>query len=194
MYTPSTFRIDDQNEIEQFIHANAFGTLTSIIDGKLFATHLPFSYDRDTQCLHAHMAKANPQWKGIKGQEVLVVLQGEHAYISPSLYENGGVPTWNYQSVHLYGKVNTFDDSDRLEKTIRELTNKYEAMRPEPCEPMYSPKLVDAIIGLEIQITEIECKYKVSQNRPQGDRENVLQAMREQNFTQIVRAMEWVER
>jgi transcriptional regulator len=93
MYIPKHFEISDETEISKFIEANSFGQLISLIDTAIVSTHIPFFFDTESRVLLGHMAKANPQWQQIQKQKVLVTLQGEHAYVSPSWYESAGVPT-----------------------------------------------------------------------------------------------------
>src|ERR1700677_1757380 len=100
MYIPTAFAESDPTKLHDFIEQHSFGLLVSQVDGQLFASHLPFLLERTTGshgCLVGHMARANPQWKQITGQNSLVVFSGPHAYISPTWYESEQVvPTWNY--------------------------------------------------------------------------------------------------
>ena len=101
MYIPEHFAVTDTSEVFAFIEANAFGQLVSNVDGRLFATHMPFLLSEDKSRLLGHVARQNPQHLALEGQECLVILQGPHGYISPSWYNTPGVPTWNYQVVRL---------------------------------------------------------------------------------------------
>ena len=177
MYIPRHFEVTDKREILAFIAANAFGQLVSRVGGRLFSTHLPFLLDERGSTLLAHVAKQNPQHQEIHGQEALVTFQGPHAYISPSWYEGPGVPTWNYQAVHVYGRCEVFDDSTRLAKLVAALTGKYEQGFTEPWFPQYPQGMLGAIVGIEITIDELQCKYKLSQNRPAGDRQQVIRKL-----------------
>ena len=105
MYIPKHFNVSDKEEILAFIKGNSFGQLISLVEGKLFSSHIPFLFRGENQSLLCHVAKNNPQWENIEGQEVLITFQGPHDYVSPSWYSSPGVPTWNYQSVHIYGKT-----------------------------------------------------------------------------------------
>lgn len=127
--------------------------------------------------LRAHLAKANPQWKDIQSEEVLVTFQGPHDYISPSWYRDPGVPTWNYQAVHVYGRCRTFHDAETLHNVVIELTQRYEANFPQPWQPEYKEGMLRGITGLEIEITDIQCIYKLSQNRSEADRAQVIQQL-----------------
>ena len=110
MYIPKHFEITDKTEVSKFIKANSFGQLISVIDTAIVSTHVPFLFDAESRVLMCHIAKANPQWQQIQKQKVLVTLQGEHAYVSPNWYESAGVPTWNYQAVHIEGIAESFTD------------------------------------------------------------------------------------
>src|SRR6476620_10303297 len=109
MYLPKSFQIEDLGELHAFILAHNFASLITQHQGAPFATHLPFLLDAERGphgTLLAHMARANPQWRGFaSGQPALVIFQGPHTYISPSWYEPiaPSVPTWNYATVHAYG-------------------------------------------------------------------------------------------
>ncbi len=173
MYIPKHFEISDANVIDGFIEANSFGQLASLHDGTITASHLPFLYVEQDRKLIGHLARANPQWQQIDGQKVLVVLQGEHAYVSPSWYESKGVPTWNYQAVHIEGMAQAFTDEERLKRLVDSLTAQNEAGYPQPWKPDYAATMLRGIVGIEIAITSVRCKFKVSQNRSKEDQKNV---------------------
>lgn len=105
MYIPKYFEVTDFNEIEKSIQSNSFGTLVTTNDGKPIATHLPLMLHKkeDDYYITGHFAYANSQWKMLAENQVLVMYQGPHAYISSSWYQAENVPTWNYQAVHIYG-------------------------------------------------------------------------------------------
>ena len=121
MYVPKHFEVTDEDEIFAFIEANAFGQLVSVLGDRPFATYMPFLVSADRKTLLGHVAKQNPQHSEIDGQEVLITLQGPHDYISPSWYSSPGVPTWNYQAAHIYGKCSVFDEPGRLRKVVERL-------------------------------------------------------------------------
>src|SRR5690606_4640395 len=99
--------------------------------------------------LLTHLAKQNPQWETIDSQEALIVFSGPHAYISPQWFPSPGVPTWNYQAVHIYGTCATFTDPDRLITLVETLTEKYEKNFEQPWKPAYNEKLLEMIVGVE---------------------------------------------
>ena len=173
MYRPHPFAIDDPSEILRFITANAFGQLLSIDSGRIVSSYLPWHYDSQARTLRGHLAHNNPQLESIAGSEVLVTLEGPHGYISPRWYTKGGVPTWNYQAVHLTGRATTFTEPTRLAELVATLSAHYEAQFPEPWQPSYPPSMLKAIVGVEIDVTDIQAKYKLSQNRTRDEVEQV---------------------
>src|SRR3981189_1385300 len=142
------------------------------------ATHLPFLLDAGRGpygTLMAHMARANLQWKTFNGeQEALVIFQGPHAYISPSWYEvELSVPTWNYAAVHAYGILEIIEDNAVLYDLLKALIQTHEARFERPWDFQlpddYLQKMMRGIVGFEIQITRLEGKFKMSQNRTAGE-------------------------
>ncbi len=177
MYTPQDFEVIDKEELLAFIKVNAFGQLISLVDSHLFSSHIPFLLNADEQSLICHVAKRNPQWESIETQEVLITFQGSHDYISPSWYESGGVPTWNYQAVHVYGKPKLITEPEKLKVIVEELTDEYESAFENPWNPEYKESLLNMIVGIQINITEIQGKYKLSQNRPKNDQLKVIEEL-----------------
>lgn len=189
MYSPTHFEITDQAEIFAFIQANAFGQLISSNNGRLFSTHTPFLFDEGQSTLFGHLAKQNPQHLDIEGQEVLVTLEGPHDYISPSWYATRGIPTWNYQTAHIYGVCKRINDPVKISGIIHALTAKYEAAFASPWQPDYSPAMLGGIVGVEISITQIQCKFKLSQNRSLQDRTQVIEQLEQRGSLPLARAM-----
>ena len=185
MYLPTDFEETDPQRIAALIEANPFGMLITTADGAPFVTHLPFLYEvaDDTQGrLLGHVAKANPQWRHFAaGQEVLTVFQGPHAYVSPAWYASPGVPTWNYAVVHLRGRPRLIESAAALEALLERLTHAHEAAQTEPWKANLNGKrrdqLFNMIVGFEIEVTEIQAKFKLSQNRSVTDRQRVIQAL-----------------
>ncbi|MCA1055561.1 FMN-binding negative transcriptional regulator [Rossellomorea aquimaris] len=169
MYIPKEFTLTDRETIFKIIEENSFATLISQLDGRPWATHLPLELSVDRTSLRGHFAKANPQWHEAFDQEILVVFGGAHAYISPSWYESDQtVPTWNYVSVHVYGKIMPLTDDADITDVLSSLVKKYE----KPDSPYSLDKVSDrirsglqkGIVPFEITITSIEAKAKLSQN------------------------------
>jgi transcriptional regulator len=186
MYIPKAFREDDINMLRAFMRAYSFATLVTQQDGIPFASHLPFLLDTEHGSygtLLAHMARANPQWHVLDGsQEVLIIFQGLHAYISPSWYEvELSVPTWNYAAVHAYGLPRLIEEKAALYDLLKTLVQTHEAQfeKPWPFQlpGEYVQKMIQGIVGFEIQITRLEGKFKLSQNRTASERETVIAAL-----------------
>jgi len=185
MYLPEHFEETNPERIAALIEGNAFGMLVTAPDGVPFASHLPFIFERAADSkgkLLCHMARANPQWQHFSScGEVLVVFQGPHAYISPSWYASPGVPTWNYAVAHLRGKPRLVEDESELETLLERLTHVYESHMPSPWKSNLAgerrAKLLNMIVGFEIEVTDIQAKFKLSQNRPPEDRQRVAEKL-----------------
>jgi transcriptional regulator len=178
MYTPVAFRIDDRRKIARLIKQNSFGTLVTHDGQSSVATHLPFLFhDRDGEhgILVGHMARANPQWRHFRSeQEVLVIFQGPHAYISPAWYQTPvEVPTWNYAAVHVYGTPALIEDHQRLGALLEDTIATYEAEQAQPwagdLPNEFRDQQMKGIVGFEIPIARIEGKFKLGQNRSPED-------------------------
>jgi transcriptional regulator len=187
MYVPKYFKQEDLDSIQQLIESNGFGILVSQLEGKLWATHIPMELERvDNQFyLFGHISKANKQFNGfMDDQEVMVIFQGAHAYISSSWYNHENVPTWNYEAVHLYGNVKKIV-GDALKAKLAGLIDKYEKSSKNPVSmDKLSPEFVDkemrGIIGFEIRVTEIQGASKLSQNRDDENQERIIKGLEEQ--------------
>lgn len=150
---------------------------------------MPFLLSGDRSKLVGHFAKQNPQHAELENQEVLVTLQGPHGYISPSWYESFGVRTWNYQAVHIYGVCTLFDSHKKLKELVDSLTDNYESFFPAPWQPEYKALMLDVIIGVEITINNIQCKYKLSQNRSAQEKEQIAEQLENMGSHELARAM-----
>ena len=190
MYVNSINRWEDEPEIISFIQKNAFATLITQENGRSLATHLPFVLDQNESgkaIISGHIAKANAQWKTIPEQgEVLVMFQGPHAYISSSWYNHENVPTWNYLAVHVYGKIRLIEGEELLNH-LKKLVHTYEEDRPnrvsvEEMSGAYLESQIRALVGFEIQITEVQASAKLSQNRDQTNFENIITELSKSNL------------
>ncbi|MFC5775594.1 FMN-binding negative transcriptional regulator [Ectobacillus antri] len=182
MYIPKSFRITEQREMYDIIHAYSFAVMFSTHADKPVATHLPLLLDEENNCLRGHIARGNPQWRELDGQEVLVVFQGPHCYISPSWYETQDtVPTWNYLAVHVYGTFTIVEDNERIQSGLAALVDKYETgdyhFHNVPTD--YIEDLKKGIVNFEIPITSIEGKAKLSQNHSSERKQRVIAALEE---------------
>ena len=176
MYIPKHFKEADNERLGQLIEDYSFGLLVTVNESRPCCSHLPFLFEGDQ--LLFHLAKVNPQVQQLEAsEEVLAVFGGPHAYVSPSWYETSGVPTWNYAAVHVYGKPTAIEDENRLRALVDSLTAHNEAGESEPWEPNYDVSMLNGIVGFEIAISEIQGKFKMSQNRPPKDRVNVAEQL-----------------
>jgi transcriptional regulator len=194
MYQPLHFR-EDRHEIQHaLIRAHPLGLLITSGPGGLLANPIPFLVDAETSergTLRAHLARANPQLAELAAvEECLVVFQGAQHYITPSFYETKRetgkvVPTWNYITVHAWGRPRVMDDAAWVRRQIEDLTAHNEQTRAVAWKVSDAPDAfvaaqVGAIVGLEIPIARIEGKWKVSQNRPAADQAGVAAGLRGQ--------------
>jgi transcriptional regulator len=187
VYVPASFAETDKARLHEFMGRYSFAVLTSIGEHGLVASHLPLILVAEGGPhghLLGHMARANPQWRDVRG-EVMVVYSGPHAYVSPSWYEEGGtVPTWNYAAVHAYGIFHLVEDRPSLLEILRRSVATYEGSRPNPWPFDESAPHVDgmlkSIVGFRIEITRLEGKWKLSQNQSETRRERVIRALSEQ--------------
>jgi transcriptional regulator len=195
MYIPKHFREDDLNTLHSLMRTYSFATLITQHEGIPLATHLPFILDTERGpygTLLAHMARPNPQWHDFTGgQEALVIFQGPHAYVSPSWYEvELSVPTWNYAAVHAYGIPNIIEDGEELYQLLKVLIETHESQFENPwpfqLPDDYLQKMMRGIVAFEIEITHLEGKFKMSQNRTASERENVIAALQDSPDTQPV--------
>lgn len=189
MYIPKRFEIADSEEIFAFIRANAFGQLISSCQGELLATHMPFLIGDDQATMLGHIARKNPQWSMLDGERVLITLQGPHDYISPTWYSASEVPTWNYQAVHIYGDCQVFHEPERLKDIVETLSSQYESSLGNTWDDEYNPSMLQAIVGLDIKITDIQCKYKMSQERPAQDQKNIADQLDNVGSHALAKAM-----
>lgn len=179
MYIPKYFKIDDEKVIYDFIEKYGFATLFSQHQGEPCATHLPLMLKESENALYGHFARPNEQWKDAENQQVLAVFQGPHCYISPTWYETTkAVPTWNYVSIHLYGKMEIIEDRDVIFNSLNDLVNKYEspdsAYNLNNVDPSYIEAMNKGIVPFKIKITKIDAKAKLSQNHPVERQELII--------------------
>jgi transcriptional regulator len=187
MYNPSHFVESNPQTLREFIARHSFATLVSHRDDGPIASHLPLLFDAQGGPhgrLLGHMARANDQWRSASGQRVLAIFHGPHAYISPTWYAaEDVVPTWNYVVVHVTGTLRLVDDRERLLEIICRTVETYESPQPKPWsldaqDAAFIDKLLGAVVGFEIDIEQIEGKWKLNQNHPAERREKVIRALR----------------
>ncbi len=213
MYVPGYFA-PDEALVDELLRNHGAADLVTQTERGLVATMLPFIYvppaDSDTGlsdtgepqlgALHGHLARNNDQWKlGCSG-EALAIVRGPDAYITPRWYaskvEHGRVvPTWNYVTAHVYGRLVVHDDRGWTEDLVRRLTAKHEAGREHPWSVDDAPRpfiegQLRAIVGVELEITRIEAKAKLSQNRPPADVDGVIAGLRQLGDNDMADAVE----
>jgi transcriptional regulator len=192
MYLPKHFEETRTEVLHQLVDAHPLGALVTVTAHGLEANHLPFAIASKPEpfgTLRGHIARANPLWRECAtGAQALVIFQDAESYISPSWYptktESGEVvPTWNYAVVHAYGTLRFIDDRSWLRALVEYLTNRHEGNRSQPWKVTDAPaafidRQLGAIVGVEITLTRLIGKWKVSQNRPIRDREGVVEGLR----------------
>ncbi|WP_343619857.1 FMN-binding negative transcriptional regulator [Acinetobacter proteolyticus] len=206
MYLPEIFEEKDLEKLYQLIQDYPFATLISHSAEGLEANHLPFHLLRDehsqTPTLIAHIAKNNPLHTQIEnGAVVLIIFQGEQAYISPNWYpskqqqHHRHVPTWNYQVVHVKGSINFLHDEKSLRGILARLTRTHEAKQTMPWKMSDAPseyiaQELQGIVGIEIPISQITGKFKLSQNREKPDALGVVDGLQQQGESRLANAVQ----
>lgn len=179
MYIPKHFEQNDRKKSIAFMEAYNFAIVVSVKEQLPLATHLPFVLEEREKelILISHMSKANEQWKTFSGKEVLVIFSEPHAYISPSLYEKQqNVPTWNYVAVHAYGKINILNSTEQKLDVLHKQMQTFEAGYIEQfktLEQKYIDGLLNGIVAFEINVTKLQSKEKLSQNKSTTEKQNI---------------------
>jgi transcriptional regulator len=188
MYMPKLFEEEDLATLHGLMRDYSFATLVTQHDGAPFATHLPLVLAADEGpygTLYGHIARANPQWQDFdETQEVLVIFQGPHTYVSPSWYEvELSVPTWNYTAVHAYGTPCLVTDYEAFYALLDTLVRTHESQFARPwlfqLPEDYVRKMMQGIVGFTIRITRLQGKWKLSQNRSATDQQNVAATLQQ---------------
>jgi transcriptional regulator len=187
MYIPKVFEIKNRVELFKFIEQWSFGNLVTTYGGELFVNHVPFVIDKSQNKLYGHLAIKNPQLALLeKADDLAVVFNGANCYISPSWYVSQEmVPTWNFETVHVSGKARLVDNNALL-AILEKLTEKHERQfenlwKMDKLSDSKLSVMMKMIVGFEIDITSIEGKSKLSQNRSAEDRAGVISGLRTQN-------------
>lgn len=182
MYIPTHFNVEDRNEIMEFIQKNSFGILASVQNEKITASHLPMvlTQSEGEVLIEGHVAKGNLQWHDFeKNENVILIFQGDHGYVSPLLYQSKeSVPTWNYMAVHVYGKIKIQHESKDKIVSLEKMIMQYEPEYFEQWKSLsgeYKQKMLGGIVAFVVRVETMEGKFKLSQNRPEHDREKVTQ-------------------
>ncbi len=192
MYIPKYFDEPRVDVLHELMRARPLSTLVTVAGDGLNANHIPLLLSAEPApygTLRGHVARSNPIWSDRADEaEVLAIFHGPDAYISPSWYatkaETGKVvPTWNYAVAHAYGTLRIIEDAKWLRDHLGTLSATHEASLPEPWQlddapREYTDKLITAIVGIEIEITRLSGKWKVSQNHPAKNRAGVVDGLR----------------
>lgn len=194
MHIPAHFRVTDRSIIERFIRTNSFATLVTSNESFPMATHIPIELEVNANgktVLWGHMSRANAQWKTFASYpDVLAIfLSPVNRYISSSWYNFPEVPTWNYLSAQVSGRIKVTDDDTSWEM-VRRLTEKYERDSENPVVMENLPpdvlKQMKGIVGFEIEIIHMEASFKLSQNRDDVNFENIISNLRATNDPQSI--------
>ena len=203
MYIPAHFAENDPEQLHRIMREHPLGTLVTHSDEGLDADHLPFEFDASVGehgQLIAHVARANPVWQRCPtGTPVMVVFRGAESYISPNWYPSKHethrlVPTWNYEVVHAHGVLTIRDDERFVRRVVALLTRKHEAAEPKPWKmgdssPEFINGMLQNIVGIEIAITSLVGKRKLSQNRETRDLAGAADALQARGATELAELM-----
>ena len=187
MYLPEHFKETRPEVLLELIQKNALGSLITYSDDGLDANHLPFEYDQKTHSLWAHIAKENDLYQLLKHpQQSLVIFKVNDAYVSPNWYlgkaeHHRVVPTWNYAVVHVHGTASLIEDEKTLRGVLARLTRHHEADQTKPWRMSDAPQdyiqdQLSKIVAIQIKITDLIGKLKLSQNRSNADKDSVAAA------------------
>ncbi|WP_353237095.1 FMN-binding negative transcriptional regulator [Limnohabitans sp.] len=203
MYIPAHFLIQNPPELHTIIREHPLGALVTSGPDGLDANHIPFEFDASQGAhglLTAHVARANPVWQQCQdGADVLVIFRGNESYISPNWYPSKHethrqVPTWNYEVVHVHGRLTVMDEERFVRGVVARLTREHEASEPRPWKmgdspPDYIAQMLKAVVGIQVEIQRIEGKAKLSQNREARDRLNAADTLLAKGAEALGKAM-----
>jgi transcriptional regulator len=202
VYVPEHFAMGDP-AVRELLDRHGAGDLVTATSQGLLVTFLPFVFDVSLGAhgaLLGHVARNNEQWRHTPAGDALVILRGPDAYVTPTWYpsksEHGRVvPTWNYVTAHVYGELVVHDDVEWVGDLVRWLTEKHEAGRPRPwavddAPPAFVAGQLRAVVGLELRISRIEAKAKLSQNRPAADIDGVVEGTHGQGDGELADAVQ----
>ncbi|MFT4671995.1 MAG: transcriptional regulator [Arenicella sp.] len=207
MHNPSPFKQQDDQQLKGFIAQYPLATLVSINSLGLGANHIPlyFIEEAGEPLLRGHIAKANPLWKEVADKsQVLMIFQGPQSYISPNWYpskkEHGKVvPTWNYAAVHLSGEISFISDNAWKLDMLNTLTNKSERHQTDPWKVADAPedyvlRQMAGIVGIQISLSSMHGKWKMSQNRSESDHQGVVDGLSESDQSGTTETADFMKR
>ena len=203
MYRPPHFREDRLDVLHALMRAHPLATLVTAGTGGIGANPIPFLIEDGGQhgVLHAHLARANGQLEALRaGAEALVIFQGPQAYVSPSWYAlkeqtHKVVPTWNYTTAHVYGTLVVHDDTEWVDRNVRALTARQERDRDQPWSVDDAPEAfhagqLRAIVGVELRISRVEAKFKMSQNQKDDNIDGVIAGLAHDGRSDVAELVE----
>ena len=203
MYNPDHFALHDPAALHRILRDHPLGMLVVQGPDGLDAHHIPLLFDPTSGqlgTLTGHVARANPLWQQCRdGADVLIVFRGVEGYISPSWYPSKHdthrqVPTWNYEVVHVHGRLSAHDDERFVRGVVARLTRQHEAAEPVPWKmgdapPDYLDAMLKAIVGIQVTISRLEGKAKLSQNKAPADRQGAIDALLARDRADLAQAM-----
>jgi transcriptional regulator len=203
MYIPTHFALTEPAALQRIVRAHPLGMLVTQDGTGLDADHIPFEFDPDAGAqgqLLAHVARANPLWQRCAGgASVMVVFRGAEAFVSPSWYPSKHethrqVPTWNYEVVHVHGNLHVRDDERFVRGLVARLTRHHESTEPQPwrmgdAPPDYIDEMLRHIVGIQIDITRMVGKSKLSQNKAEGDRLGAAETLAQRGQSELAERM-----
>lgn len=204
MYIPEHFSIKSADVLHDIIQAHPLGALVTMTPYGLDANHIPFELNPEQNLLTAHVARANPVWQQCgDGMDVMVIFRGKESYVSPNWYpskheSHRQVPTWNYVVVHAHGRLTVQNEEKFVRGVVARLTRTHEANESKPWKmgdsaPEYIDSMLKAIVGIEIAITRLEGKAKLSQNREARDRLNAAEVLSGKGEAELAQAMRFAD-
>jgi transcriptional regulator len=184
MYSPAHYDVKDREVAFDVMRKNSFATLINSVNGELVVSHLPLLLDSEKNVLYGHCARANEHWKVITQSKVTAIFHGPHAYISPAWYtpRAGNVPTWNYVAVHVSGSATLIEGPKEVYEVLQRTTQENEKANGTRWELPDAPnadlaKLMNAIVAFKIDIEKLQAKFKLSQNQPAENRDEVIKQL-----------------
>lgn len=204
MYTPPHFEQTQNGYFQRIMQTHPLGVLVTGGPDGLDADHIPFEFDAAAGplgMLSAHVARANPVWQRCPtGTDVMVIFRGAQAYISPNWYPSKQefhrqVPTWNYEVVHVHGTITILDDERFVRGLVARLTRHHEAAEPSPWKmgdsaPDFIDDMLGKVVGLQIAITSLKGKAKLSQNKETRDQLGAAQTLSSRGHEELAQAMQ----
>jgi len=199
MYIPRHFLNDDKSQVLGFMKQYSFATIISLQGDTPVATHLPFVIEerKDSLVLISHFARANEQWKELEQQTALVIFAEPHAYISPKHYDTElNVPTWNYIAVHAYGKAAILSEEQKVIEVLEKTIQNYEASYQQQWSSLpekIKAGMIKGIVAFEVIVTDLQAKYKLSQNRTETEKTSIIESLRQSNNSSEYKVAEMME-